>query len=267
MSSVSGKGRERPYVPEMEQHHLRWQLFQEFRKTRTYQNGVANPLRPLWKAAQVEAEPDAWSRSLQSLRVMARQRANGNRLALQAYVEAVSRFAEITLHVTWQGRVPTWACNFIHADVFPQTSAHGYASRDPKDGPSPKGEPFGAVAGSLRIFVNPQVARIQRNDDFSNSQPIEASEYMQFDEWEELRRAAIETVKEMVSDLESEFRDRYPGKRRPSTRKGQQEQLSAIANHLLDGGTPIEVSYKTLTNLAGFIGVDYPRNVNRKEKR
>lgn len=267
MTSVSKKGRERPFVPEIEQHHLRWQLFDEFRKTATYQNAIAGDLRPLWRVAALDAEPDAWNRSFLGLQSMARHRANNGRPALREYVEAVNRFAGNMLHVTRKGQVPTWACSFIHSDVFPASTAHGYGSRDPSDGPPAVGEPFGAVAGELRIFVNPQVARFGQNDDLSTWQTIQASEYMQFDDWDELRREAIKAVKEIVSSMEREFGQKYPQKRRPSTREGQRKQLAAIAHQLLNGGIPVAATQKTLSNLADFLGIDYPRKVNAKKVR
>jgi len=265
VSSVPEKGRERPYVPEMEQHHLRWRLFEELRKTKTYKTQIAL-LRPLWKAARHEAEPDAGTRAFQGLKTMSRYRANGDRSALRAYVEAVTRAAEMILHLTYKGRVPTWACNFIHVDVCPESTAHGYAARDVRDGPPAGGQLFGAVAGELRIWVNPQMARLGQSDDQSTWQTIEAGEFMQFDEWDDLERRAIEAMREIIATMRAEFTVRYPKNRRPSTRAQQQTQLEVLAKYLLDGTFSDKVRSSTLQKLATkVIGVEYPRTVNREK--
>lgn len=245
----------------MEQHELRWLLFDEFRKIRSYQNALAQ-LRPLWRAAKSDAEPFADSRAFPGLHVMARHRSSDDRHVLRTYVEAVERVVASILHVTWDGRAPTWACNFVHSDVNPDSTAAGYEHRDPVDGPIPPGERFGPVFRHVDLFVNPSVARVGYGEDLGNwPVTVPAAQLMQFAEWDTLKREAGAYLDQVIDGMRAEYEQKYPDKRRPSTRKHQLAQLHGLAVNLLDvrDGRPVIASNKKIAEIAKVIGVTYPR--------
>ena len=111
---VTSVPKERPHVPVIDRHMLRYQLFQEIRERGYYRNDIVVTLRPLWKKAIAEASPDPWAKSVPQLWALGQVPGHP---ALAAYVAAVQTYTSERLRITRHMQPVMWAATFVHVDV------------------------------------------------------------------------------------------------------------------------------------------------------
>ena len=269
----SGDGGRRMIVPEVDRENWRWYLFELFCSRPRIQNLIAVDLRPLWHAAVPQDDLLKRARSFTHLGTP-RRLATTDPLLLR-YVEAVQAAVDRTLRLRQDRRPARWGCIHLHARV--EAMAGGGLTDQGKPAawwppirtsrPRPSSRKKSRRRGSVPPWPNCKSRSTRRGGRVTIVQPtgepeawVGAGDFMRFEEWEELRRAAYAAVDTQIEWMRRTFEDWYPTNAiRPRTTHGK-DDAEALIQHLLDRApTPAPgADRERLRRFAKYLGVDFP---------
>ncbi len=260
-------------VPEVERENWRWYLFELFCTRRRVDNLIVADLRPLWHTAVSKDDLARRTRSFNQLGIPRRLAVTNP--PLLCYIEAVKQAVAETLHLRQDGRPARWGCIHLHARVeflaggglTDQGKPAGLVPPEPGEPPPPlqsgerRSAGFSAAMAELQIVVNPAGGRVNIVQPTGEREVwVRAGDFMRFQEWDELRRAAHAAVDRQMDWLKETFRDWYPTGRNPTTSDRWKLDAEELARHLVDRtpAPPHGADRDRLRRLASYVGTDFP---------
>jgi len=271
MESIPSGGGRRLRATYDETAELRRDLFDWLAGRRTYQNLIAQDLRPVWRQWTKAAGVQHDNRLFYELKHFASAPRAPEPLC--RYVAAVERAVGRSLHLTDAGTPAAWAGNFVHAAVEPRSGKGEPSPAVPHIAPPPRPVEVWFDHAVLSIDIDPRslrVAVINETGAIVAEAAVSGANGYGADDWEKFAKDAHRMLTQQLVEMRASYERENAGLpsfrfRNAASQQRHRDLMPALGDWLLTGHRPGNETRDSLRHLTKVIGIDLPRHKARYE--